>query len=359
MKQTLVGKLVPDAEQHAALVETMERFNAACDAIATVAFREHTASKFALQKLAYYDIRRDFGLSAQMTVRAISKVAEAYKRDKNVQPRFRPHGAIVYDERILSWKGPDRVSLLTLAGRQLIPIRFGGYAEGRLDRIKGQADLVYRDGMFYLAVTIDLPEPPPEPASDWLGIDVGIVNILSDSDGRQYSGAQVNGLRARHRKLRKRLQAKGTKSAKQLLKKRRRKERRFARQINHVLSKRVVAIAKDTERGIALEDLRGIRERTTVRKAQRATHASWSFGQLRQFIAYKAAMAAVPVVAVDPRNTSRTCPGCGHVAKENRRTQASFQCVSCGFAGSADTIAAINIGRRAAVMQPYAAAFPG
>ncbi|WP_414647195.1 zinc ribbon domain-containing protein [Chthonomonas sp.] len=41
----------------------------------------------------------------------------------------------------------------------------------------------------------------------------------------------------------------------------------------------------------------------------------------------------VPVHYVDPRNTSRTCPNCGHCAKENRRTQSSFVCTSCGFEG--------------------------
>ncbi|MER3402668.1 MAG: transposase, partial [Armatimonadota bacterium] len=75
--------------------------------------------------------------------------------------------------------------------------------------------------------------------------------------------------------------------------------------------------------------------------------------QLRSFIEYKARLAGVPVVIVDPRNTSRTCPACGHVAKANRPTQAEFRCVECGFAGPADAIAAENI-RRAVVMRPYA-----
>jgi IS605 OrfB family transposase len=104
-----------------------------------------------------------------------------------------------------------------------------------------------------------------------------------------------------------------------------------------------VAEAKGTGRGIALENLRGIRERVSVRRSQRATLHSWSFHQLRQFIAYKAALAGVPVVYVDPRNTSRTCPACGLVDARNRPTQARFQCVQCRLAGPADTIAAENI----------------
>jgi len=353
MNLTLTVKLQPTPDQSIALLETMERFNAACNVVAEVAFCTRTANKIRLQKLVYYDIRERFGLPAQMAVRVISKVAEAYKRDKSKKPVFRPHGAIVYDQRVLSWKGLDRVSILTLRGRQLIPVVFGGYQAARLKRIRGQADLIYRNGTFYLAVTVDVPEPPTDEPKDWLGVDLGIVNLAADSDGEVYSGGHLNGLRKRHAKLRARLQAKGTKSAKRLLKKLSGKEARFARDVNHVISKRLVAKAKGTGRGIALENLKGIRERITVRKAQRRVQHSWAFHQLRSFIEYKARLAGVLVVLVDPRNTSRTCPACGHVAKANRHTRASFHCVSCGFAGPADTIAAENI-RRAVVMQPYA-----
>ena len=354
MNLTLMAKLQPAAEQSAALLETMERFNAACNAIAEVAFRERTANKIRLQKLVYYNIRERFGLSAQMAVRAISKVAEAYKRDLSKKPSFRKYGAIVYDQRVLSWKGINRVSILTLKGRQIIPVILSEYQMARLKRVRGQADLIYRDGTFYLAVVVDMPEPPINEPRDWLGVDLGIANIAADSDGDIYSGGHLNGLRKRHAKLRARLQTKGTKSAKRLLKKRGGKESRFARNVNHIISKKLLAKAKDTGRGIALEDLKGIRDRITVRKAQRRVQHSWAFHQLRSFIQYKARLAGVPVVVVDPYNTSRTCPACGHVAKANRPSQALFRCVGCGFAGPADTIAAENI-RRAAVNQPYAA----
>ena len=354
MNLTLTVKLQPSRDQAVALLETMERFNAACNAIAEVAFRERTANKIRLQKLVYYDVRERFGLPAQMTVRAISKTAEAYKRDRSKKPVFRPRGAIIYDQRVLSWKGLDRVSILTLKGRQIIPVVFGEYQAARLKRIRGQADLIYRNGAFYLAVVVDIPEPPLDEPKDWLGVDLGIVNIATDSDGEACSGGQLNGLRKRHAKVRARLQAKGTKSAKRLAKKLSGKEARFARDVNHCIAKTLVAKAKGTERGIALEDLKGICGRITVRKAQRRVQQSWAFHQLRFFVEYKARLAGVTVVVVDPRNTSRTCPACGHVAKANRRTQATFCCVSCGFAGPADAIAAENI-RRAAVMQPYAA----
>src|SRR5262249_45371732 len=100
MKQTVLVRLDPTPAQHASLLRTLEAFNAACNAVAEVAFAHHHANKIELQKLVYYDIRQQFGLSAQMAIRAIAKVAEAYKRDKTSKPSFRPYGAMVYDERI-------------------------------------------------------------------------------------------------------------------------------------------------------------------------------------------------------------------------------------------------------------------
>ena len=84
MKQTVLLKLAPTPDQHAALLRTLETFNAVCNAIAEVAFAERSAIKIELQKIVYYDIRQRFGLSSQMTIRAIAKVAEAYKRDKSI-----------------------------------------------------------------------------------------------------------------------------------------------------------------------------------------------------------------------------------------------------------------------------------
>jgi len=206
MKQTLLVKLAPTPEQHRALLRTLETFNAACNEIAATAFAEQSANKIELQKVVYYDIRQRFGLSAQMTIRAIAKVVEAYKRDRTIKPSFRPHGALVYDERICSFPGPDRVSLLTLDGRAIIPFRFGIYAASRLERIRGQADLLYRKQLdtFFLAVTVDAPEPTPSDTKDFLGVDLGIITLAATSDGELLNHstgpkhAHVNQMRARH-----------------------------------------------------------------------------------------------------------------------------------------------------------------
>ena len=369
MKQTLLVKLVPSPEDHAALLRTLETFNAACNAIAEVAYEQRVANKLRLQPLVYYDIRQQFSLSSQMVMRAIAKVSEAYKRDRSIKPHFRAHGAMTYDQRICSFPTPDRVSLLTLDGRVQVPYRFGAYAEGMLQRSCGQCDLLSRKrtDTFFLAITLDAPEPTPDEPQDYLGVDLGVIALAATSDGeflnhtRGPKHAHINQVRARYSRFRQKLQKKGTKSAKRLLRKRSGREKRFARDINHGISKAIVSTAKGTWRAVAREDRKHIRERArkTVSTRHRRVLHSWGFFQLRAFIAYKAALAGVSVVYVNPAYTSQTCSRCGHCEKANRQSQARFLCRSCEFSAHADLNAACNIAHRAAVIPPDAAALAG
>lgn len=356
VKLVATVKLLVSPQEKERLLATMRRVNEACSWLAERAFELRSANKLRLQKLHYRELHDRFGLSSQHAVRAISKVCEVYKRDKSKCPRFREHGAIAYDQRIYTFKnGLDRVSLLALDGRMVVPCVVGDYHRARLEGARGQADLVYRNGKLFLFVTVDVPDGTPIEPKAWLGVDLGIRNLAVDSDGTPHSGEKTLALRSRIAKLRAGLQSRGTKSAKRHLQKLRRREKRFHTHTNHGVSKSIVRKAKDTGRGIALEDLTGIRERATVRKAQRSTLHSWAFAQLRGFITYKALLGGNALLAVDPRNTSRTCPECGNVDKANRRSQAEFVCTGCGFAGHADHVAARNIASRAEVIRPIVA----
>src|ERR1700675_4330477 len=132
----------------------MHAFNAACTWIAAYAYKERCASKFVLQKALYQEVRQRFGLSAQLAIRAIAKVVDAYKRDKAQHVAFRPDGAVVYDERILSFQGLEFASLMALHGRVIVPMQMGDYQRGQFSRAKGQADLVLVDGQFFLLITM-------------------------------------------------------------------------------------------------------------------------------------------------------------------------------------------------------------
>lgn len=352
MKLTLQLKLVPTAEQYTALLATMRAFNAAASHAAQVGFRDHVFTQQSIHKRCYRELRERFGLSAQMAVRAIGKAVETYKRDRSVCPVFRADGAMTYDERLLGWKGPAHVSLLTLQGREVIAMVYGEYQAGFLTRLKGQVDLVYREGTFYLYATIDVPEDTPIEPTRFLGVDLGIVNIATDSDGHSHTGKDIERVRQRCMTHRQTYQARGTKSAKRRLKKLTGKQARFQRWVNHTISKKLVAYAKDTKAALVLEDLTGIRDRMTVRKGQRSKQHNWSFSQLADFLVYKAIRAGLRGCFVDPRNTSRTCSRCGYVDKRNRRSQAEFSCLRCGFTCHADLNAARNLAVRGSVTAP-------
>lgn len=359
MKLIAQLKLQPTPEEATVLLRTLEVANAACNTMSETAWQTHTVRQFDLHKLCYERARATFGLSAQMTVRCLSKVADAYKGDRKVKRSFRPHGSIAYDDRILSWNLHERsVSIWTINGRLSIPFVAGVRQLDLLRTRKGETDLAYVKGAFYLLAVCDVEEAAPLDVDGTLGVDLGVSNIAVDSDGTIYSGKPLKGVRYRHRRLRRKLQTKGTLGARRRLRKLAGQERRFATHTNHVIAKRLVSTAERTKRGIALEDLKHIHTRVRARKQQRPILKSWAFHQLQRFVLYKARVAGVPVHFVDPKHTSQTCPACGHCAKANRRTQAHFVCTSCSYAGNADVIAAINIGRRVVVSPPHCSDAP-
>jgi putative transposase len=186
------------------------------------------------------------GLSAQPAIHVARKVAGAYAATRaNIQAGtlgkpgskrrmeagskpivFRADAAQPYDDRCLSWQLDRRtVSIWTTAGR-LAGIRFA-CSDAQMARLReyrqGESDLVYRDGKWFLYATCDIPEPNLTDPAAFLGVDLGIANIATTSDGTRYLGKYLNRQRHQARHLRARLQAKGTKSAKRLLKKRARK----------------------------------------------------------------------------------------------------------------------------------------
>jgi IS605 OrfB family transposase len=308
---------------------------------------------------------KSLGLSAEPSLHVICKVAEAYsslkanicngnlggpesKRRIKAESKpihFRWNSSQPYDDRSLSWQYADRtVSIWTVCGRIRVPFKCSDEQFATLIAYrKGESDLIFRDGMWFLHATCELPDVDVTKPTGFLGVDLGIANIATTNDGIRYSGKRLNRIRHRSQALRTKLQKKNTRSAKRLLKKRRRKEMRFARDTNHVISKRIVTEAQRTGRGIVLEELTGIRDRVRLRKPQRVTLHSWAFRQLGEFIAYKAARAGVAVVYIDPAYTSQRCSKCEYISKKNRPNQERFICTSCGFAEHADVNAAWNI----------------
>lgn len=359
VKLTAKVKLQTNKQDFAALKETLREANRCCDWLSEQAWDAKVFAQFKLHTLAYKEARTRFPtLTAQCIVRCISKVSDSYKLDKKTKRTYNSLGAIAYDLRILRWyPEKDTVSIWTVAGRLKLKYVAGKPQKELLKSQQGESDLILHKGGFFLAATCNVDSPTPGQVEDWLGVDLGVKNIATDSDGRRYSGAQVLSVRHRHKRLRTRLQKKQTKAARRRLKKLSGKESRFARDVNHRISKEIVAIAKGTNRGIVLEDLTGIRGRFTVGRNMRGVLHSWSFGQLGGFVEYKAERKGVPVYWDDPAYTSQECNRCGHISRKNRPDQRTFKCRQCGFKTHADKNAAYNhrCRGRAAVNRPNVA----
>lgn len=375
MKLVMQAKLLPTPEQAKALAVTLRTVNAAANRVSARAYETTTFSRAKLQKLVYAELKAA-GLSAQPALHVIRKVADAYKtlhaqldagllgregakrRRKAESKRisFRPDAAHPFDDRCLSWQYDARtVSIWTMAGR-LQGIAFTGkpsHLKTLAEHRKGESDLVLRDGMWFLYATCEIPEKPlnTDPA-DWIGVDRGLENLATTSDGKNFQGKALKRYRraqARRRAESQKRKAAGSRSAARRLTKRKARESRHTAHQNHIISKQIVADAQRTDRGIAVEQLDGIRDRVRLRRHQRATLSNWPFHQLGTFISYKARQAGVPFLQVDPAYTSQTCPNpwCGHVSRGNRPTRGTFCCVACGLAGLADDIAAVNVRQRA------------
>jgi len=347
MKLVANIKLLPTPAEAGALRRTLERANAACNWLSGRAFETGTLRQFSIHQLCYFEARDRFELTAQMAVRCIAKVADAYKAGRDGRRTFNKHAAQPYDARIVSFKADDIVSIWTLDGRLKIKTAMGKRQRELLAFRKGEVDLMLVRGNFYLACVCDLADPELIKTTKVLGVDFGIVNIATDSDGETYTGEAVEKVRSNLSRRRAGLQRRGTKAAKRRLYKLSKKQQRFQKHENHCISKTIVVEAQRSGRGIGLEELKHIRSRVKARRQHRARLSNWSFGQLRQFVAYKAQRAGIPVVFVNPRYTSKGCPECGTIDAKNRPSQAVFSCVSCGHEGHADQIAARNIRSRA------------
>jgi len=113
--------------------------------------------------------------------------------------------------------------------------------------------------------------------------------------------------------------------------------------LNHCISKEIVSLAEQYPNPvIVVERLTHIRKRNLGKRMNYELN-SWSFAQLQSFIEYKALEKGIRIEYVAAKNTSRMCSNCGHSHKSNRKDQAHFKCLECGYEVNADFNASVNI----------------
>ena len=373
MDRTIVAQLNPTPEQVAYLSRTMQEHTACFNAVARTGFETGCSNGVESHKATYYPLRAQYpDLPAQLVCAARVKATEAVKsaltwkrkytarypklvekaRKKGKEPpTCKPvrypqskSAPIRYDQRSywVKWESMT-ASLATVAGRVEMTFTVPNHATQYIGGKVCSADLCLHHGRYFLHIVVSMPAPLVDPSEEVIGVDLGLNHPAVTSNRHFLGDHRWKEQERRIFRLRRKLQARGTRSAKRHLKKLSGKLLRQRRDHDHVLSKRIVQHATPGST-IVLENLTDIRERVTHKKGegQRRMH-SWSFAQFHSFLSYKAQARGIEVVKVDPRHTSQMCSRCKHQARNNRRSQSLFLCRQCGYCLHADLNASYNI----------------
>ena len=329
--------------------ETLVGFADACNQILAVAKHDNCWNTTKLHHKVYKPTREATGLKANHVCQAIRRVINQKKATKQIH-KFRPT-SISLDARTFKYVEDKQQVGVTLKSKRVnFDLKIGGY---QIALLRGQAPTSAtlsktRQGDYYINIVVEVPTQPRNKTPKVLGVDVGLRDIASTSTGKSWDGQQLRKTRAKFARVCASIQSKRTKSSKRLLRRLSGRERRFQKWVNHNISKQLIAEAKEFG-VIAFEDLTGIRQRAKVRKSQRREHNSWAFYQLRLLTEYKANVAGIDLVLVDPRYTSKTCNCCKVIGNRDKKV---FRCINkfCGWVGDADHNGALNIANLAGVV---------
>ncbi len=377
--RTIRIQLQPTPAQAALLHQTMQEYTRSFNEVCQLADEQKVSNGVALHKLTYAEQRSSTHLPAQLICAARVKATEAIKsvlaRRKKQLKKYQqlqqqgkahkplrlaktPHSrmcAIRYDARSYRFDRESRLVSLVhiqqpgqIRNRATMAVKVPAYYEQYLtaEWSLESADLLYRTGAFWLHLVVSCTLSAVEPTGRAIGVDLGITRLAVTSHPRFFGGKHIKETNNRSFRLRRSLQAKGTKSAKRHLKKLSGRLERFQKDANHVVSKQIVSACQPGDT-LAMENLTDIRERVKGRRKQRRAMSNWSFSQLQGFVAYKAAYRGISVEFVDARYSSQACSRCGSIDKRNRLSQSQFSCTHCGHQQNADVNAADNLASRA------------
>lgn len=201
------------------------------------------------------------------------------------------------------------------------------------------ADIKIVKSKVYLCLSFRVPVTVENNGNTIIGIDRGLYNVCTLSDGTRISSKQAVAVKRKYQYLRTKLQQKGTRSAKRHLKKISGREKRFMSDFNHKLTKQLAS--RINVSAYILEDLSNIRKKRKGKKLN-SWLSNWSYYQFEQQLKYKCELQNISIFFVDPRYTSQKCSCCGTIDKKSR-VRSKYHCVSCGYTEHADINAAINI----------------
>ena len=349
-----------------ALLETMTEYREAVVRVIDVGWQLETCSSHDLHHLTYRQIRTQSPLPAQLVISARNKAHAVISGIRNLDGKRRSRRRharesrkpqmvslipIRYDQRSAKLYLQTReVSLSTTNGRIRAHFSVPAYFEKYLEDgwHPRNFELMFRkqrDKFVLLLVMRYLPEEQMEGVPCYVGVDRGMKRLAVTSTGRFFSGKRLRNTQRKRFRLVRELQSKGTRSARRKLRLVAGRVRRFQKDVNHRISKEIVA-SVPSGGTIILEDLSGIRLSTSQKaRGRRILQRElnwWPFYELERFIEYKAQSKGIRVMRVDPAFSSQMCSRCGHVGSTNRKGS-WFHCASCGYQCNVDLNASRNL----------------
>ncbi|CAN7676632.1 transposase [Trinickia sp. LjRoot230] len=221
-----------------------------------------------------------------------------------------------------------------------------------------RATISLRAGKWFVSVLTKRDVEQPIAQGSSVGIDVGIARFATLSDGtfiaplasfKKHEQRLAKYQRRMSRKVKFSNNWKKAKAHVQRIHARIADARQdFLHKAPHTISKNHAMVAVEdlkvsnmskSASGTVDAPGRNVRQKSGLNKA--ILDQGW--GEFRRQLEYKTTWNGGYFVAIAPRNTSRTCPCCGHISADNRKTQAQFKCVACGHEANADHVGAINI----------------
>ncbi|MFB2981450.1 RNA-guided endonuclease InsQ/TnpB family protein, partial [Microseira sp. BLCC-F43] len=318
--------------------ECAEIFNKHIDwAVANKSYNKNKA-----HKELYHSLRIEHPCVPSALLQTVRDNAlEAIKATKFKRiPRKKPTSGLRYDKRTMTLRG-KQLTLSCIGKRVSLILDVPEYFAEVFETWKFcGATVTYAKNakQFWVRLVFET-ENPSLCHGKIQGIDRGLYHQAVTSDGQFFSSSKIRATQRRYLYNRRKLQQKGTLRAKRRLKAMSGREKRFMKDANHCVSKKLA-----NQSGIAvfvLEDLSSIRTSSRGKKVNKWL-SSWPFYQQEQFLTYKAEALGKRVVHISPRYTSQKCNVCKHI-KRTFRHKSRFHCKNCGHRTHADFNAALNI----------------
>jgi IS605 OrfB family transposase len=354
------------------IVETIRVYNQAVQFVIDVGWSLKTFNKNKLHTETYYTIReKSPKLQSSLVQCARDMASDMLKREKfkNKKPVKKEFSGIRYNQRTFTpFLHSGKISISTITGRKkydiCIPRYFHQYLHGTIKSLILRYKKKRKRPIAYL--TVELPDIPVQEPSTFLGVDRGIKRVAVCSNNKFYPTNHILAIKCKYQQLRKRLQSKGTRSAKRKLRAISGRERRFMTVENRKIAKWIVNMPFNC---IVLENLRGFlqhsKQKKKISKKIRRKFGNWAYYQLEQFIIERAEKQGKTILFVSPKYTSQRCWQCGHISKQNRQSQMMFHCKECWYELNADLNASRNLSDfgkavigRASVNSPNVAVVP-